>query len=95
MTITLQPVADDSFPDVCLSSEEAKTDFPDEEVLKDATMQNIEPAVYRQRLIIEAHYSTLLDEESIRKYLNDLSVILKMKVFAGPFSWPPDERSSS
>jgi hypothetical protein len=62
-------------------------------VFKDAPMQNLEPAVYRQRLIIEAHYSTFLDENSIRKYLNELSIILKMRVFAGPFSWPPDDRS--
>ncbi len=56
-------------------------------------MQNLEPRVYRQRLILEGHYGTSLTEESIRDYLTRLSVVLDMRVFAGPFSWPPDERS--
>jgi S-adenosylmethionine decarboxylase len=56
-------------------------------------MENIEPRVFRQRLILEGHYSAHLTEESIRTYLNDLSLVLDMRIFAGPFSWPPDDRS--
>ena len=56
-------------------------------------MQNLEPAVYRQRLILEGHYTVELTEESIRTYLSELSLVLDMRIFAGPFSWPPDQRS--
>ena len=29
--------------------------------------------------------------ESVRNYLNELSKVLKMRIFAGPYSWPPDQ----
>jgi hypothetical protein len=58
-----------------------------------AGIKNLEPAIYRQRLILEGHYSADLTEESIRQYLSELSNLLDMRIFAGPFSWPPDERS--
>lgn len=53
-------------------------------------MKNLEPSIYRQRLIIEGHYKKDVDGGSIKIYLNKLSVLLKMKIFAGPYSWPPD-----
>ncbi|MBU3904941.1 MAG: S-adenosylmethionine decarboxylase [Nanoarchaeota archaeon] len=56
-------------------------------------MKNLEPKVFRQRLTIEGHYTENADSETIREYLTQLSKILKMTIFAGPFSWPPDERS--
>ncbi|UCG95668.1 MAG: S-adenosylmethionine decarboxylase [archaeon] len=54
-------------------------------------MEDLEPRVYRQRLIIEGHYTIEADGETIRKYLAELSEVLKMRIFAGPFSWPPDK----
>ena len=54
-------------------------------------MKNLEPKIFRQRLIIEGHYSIEADGETIRKYLSELSGILKMRIFSGPYSWPPDQ----
>jgi len=56
-------------------------------------MDNLEPKIYRQRLIVEGHYSIDANHDTIRDFLTKLSEVLKMRVFAGPFSWPPDERS--
>lgn len=56
-------------------------------------LPNLEPQIYRQRLVLEGHYTAELNEESIRSYLSELSTVLAMRVFAGPFSWPPDDRS--
>jgi len=54
-------------------------------------MKNLEPSVYRQRLIIEGHYCiNHIDGEIVRKYLENLSRILEMRIFSGPYSWPPD-----
>ena len=54
-------------------------------------MKNLEPKIYRQRLIIEGHYAIEANGETIRKYLTKLSQVLKMRIFSGPFSWPPDK----
>lgn len=54
---------------------------------------NIEPRIFRKRLIIEGHYEETVDEETIRLYLEELSELIKMEIFAGPYSWPPDDRS--
>jgi S-adenosylmethionine decarboxylase len=54
-------------------------------------MKNLEPSIYRQRLIIEGHYQIQADGDSIRNYLNQLSKELSMRIFSGPYSWPPDQ----
>ena len=54
-------------------------------------MKNLEPKVFRQRLIIEGHYSIEASGESLREYLNKLSKVMKMRIFSGPYSWPPDK----
>ena len=54
-------------------------------------MKNLEPTIFRQRLIIEGHYKIKADGKTIRKYLNMLSKICKMEIFSGPYSWPPDK----
>ena len=54
-------------------------------------MENLEPKIFRQRLIIEGHYSIDVEGETIRRYLAELSTILKMRIFYGPHSWPPDQ----
>jgi S-adenosylmethionine decarboxylase len=56
-------------------------------------MKNIEPRVYRQRLIIEGHFEVQLTSDKIKEYLNKLSDLLDMTVFSGPYCWPPDDRS--
>ena len=43
-------------------------------------MKNIEPRVIRQRLVIEARYSTRVNGEKIKKYLLDLAAELKMTI---------------
>ena len=54
-------------------------------------MKNLEPKIYRQRLIIEGHYKIEADGETIRDYLNQLSEVCMMRIFSGPYSWPPDK----
>lgn len=54
-------------------------------------MKNLEPKIYRQRLIIEGHFEIQADGETIRDYLNKLSQVLEMRIFSGPYSWPPDK----
>ena len=56
-------------------------------------MKDIEPRVFRQRLIIEGHFKANLTSDDIKKYLTTLSEITNMTVFTGPYCWPPDERS--
>ncbi|EKD64627.1 MAG: hypothetical protein ACD_50C00335G0003 [uncultured bacterium] len=54
-------------------------------------MKNLEPSVIRQRLIIEGHYGINADGKTIKYYLKELSKVLKMRIFSGPYSWPPDK----
>ena len=55
-------------------------------------MKNIESRVYRQRLIIEGHYTIdNINGETIRQYLDTLSKQVQMRIFSGPYSWPPDK----
>lgn len=55
-------------------------------------MKNLEPKIYRQRLIIEGHYAiSRVDGETVRKYLLALSKKLEMRIISGPYSWPPDK----
>jgi hypothetical protein len=55
-------------------------------------MMDIEPSVYRQRLVLEGHYGREnIEGETIRGYLQQLSALISMRVFAGPYAWPPDQ----
>jgi S-adenosylmethionine decarboxylase len=56
-------------------------------------MENIEPRVFRQRLVIEGHFKASLTSHRIKQYLTSLSELAGMTIFAGPYCWPPDERS--
>lgn len=56
-------------------------------------MEDIEPRVFRQRLMIEAHFAAELNSDKIKQYLLELSHLTNMTVFTGPYCWPPDERS--
>ena len=57
------------------------------------SVKDIEPRVFRQRLIIEGHFKANLTSGSIKEYLTKLSGLTSMTVFTGPYCWPPDERS--
>ena len=54
-------------------------------------MKDLEPGVYRQRLVIEGHYGIEFDGDLVKEYLSELSKVLEMRIFSGPFCWPPDE----
>jgi S-adenosylmethionine/arginine decarboxylase-like enzyme len=41
---------------------------------------------------MEGHYKRkAVDGETIRHYLHQLSELISMRVFAGPYAWPPDK----
>ena len=54
-------------------------------------MKDLEPGVFRQRLVIEGHYEVEFDGDLVKHYLPELSKLLKMRIFSGPFCWPPDK----
>ena len=54
-------------------------------------MKDLEPAIHRQRLIIEGHYDIEFNGDVVKDYLAKLSEILDMTIFSGPFCWPPDK----
>ncbi len=58
-------------------------------------MADLEPRIFRQRLIIEGHFAIEADGQSIKDYLNELSKICEMRIFSGPYSWPPDKWDNS
>ena len=43
-------------------------------------MKNLEPEIYRQRLIIEAKYTIKVERETVRKYLLDLIEFMGMTI---------------
>ena len=53
-------------------------------------MQDIEPNIYRQRMVIEGHYDIEFDGDVMKKYLTELSKQINMRIFSGPFCYPPD-----
>jgi len=54
-------------------------------------MKDLEPGVFRQRLIIEGHFGVEFDGGKVKDYLNRLSQVINMTIFSGPFCWPPDK----
>jgi hypothetical protein len=58
-------------------------------------MTDLEPKIFRQRLIIEGHFDIKADGQTIKDYLNKLSKVCEMRVFSGPYSWPPDKWDNS
>lgn len=59
--------------------------------MKKEKRRQLEPDIYRQRLLVEGHYTAKLTTKSVKGFLGDLSDALDMRIFAGPFAWPPDE----
>ena len=48
-------------------------------------MKDLEPRVYRQRLIIEARYAKPITEDLVKRYLLELTRVAGMTVINGPF----------
>jgi len=53
-------------------------------------MTDIEPRVYRQRIILEGHFDRDFDGDIMKAYLTQLSREIDMRIFSGPFCYPPD-----
>lgn len=51
-------------------------------------MKNIEPSVYRQRLVVEARYTIEVNREIVKKYLLDLAKELGMTLHPSLTSQP-------
>ena len=49
------------------------------------SMKNLEPSITRQRLIVEAKYDRILNEEDISSFLIELGRILNMTIDIEPF----------
>ena len=54
-------------------------------------MKNLEPRIFRQRLIIEGRYSIEITEDIIKNYLEELGKILKMKLLIKPIIFSPND----
>ena len=52
--------------------------------------QDLEPSIYRQRIILEGHYTIDFDGDVMKTYLKKLSEEIDMRIFSGPFCYPPD-----
>ena len=53
-------------------------------------MNEIEPSVYRQRMILEGHYDIEFSGDVMKDYFIKLSKTIEMRIFSGPFCYPPD-----
>jgi len=47
-------------------------------------MKDLEPRIFRQRLIIEGKYKARLDPDMLRDFINDLSGKIQMTIIYGP-----------
>ena len=53
-------------------------------------MKNLEPKIFRQRLIIEGKYTIKITEDVIRKYLVELAKSIQMKMLIEPIIFTPN-----
>lgn len=58
-------------------------------------MKNLLPQIVRKRLIIEGFYNVDVNEEFIKKFLNELCNFLKMNVIIEPLTFSPGEKSKT
>jgi S-adenosylmethionine decarboxylase len=54
-------------------------------------MRNLEPKIFRQRLVIEAVYGSDINEGLIKKFLNEFASCLKMNPITEPFIFTPND----
>ena len=57
--------------------------------MTEATLKNIAPEIFRQRLIIEGYYRIDVTREILKKYLVDLAGYLKLKIYGDPIIFSP------
>lgn len=53
-------------------------------------MKNLEPRIFRKRLIIEGRYSISIDADTIKQYLIKLAEKIGMRLLIEPFVFSPD-----
>jgi len=53
--------------------------------------QDLAPAIYRQRLVVEGHPSAPITAEQIRQYLSELSVVCRMTQLIEPVTHRSDQ----
>ena len=58
-------------------------------------MKNLAPEVTRQRLLIEGHYNTTVDEEEVRSYLLELAENLDLRTYGQPIVHAPTGEGKS
>ncbi|MFP3984791.1 MAG: S-adenosylmethionine decarboxylase [Candidatus Bathyarchaeia archaeon] len=56
-------------------------------------MKNLEPEIYRERLVVEGYYDVYLDEVFLEHFLKELGETIGMKLIAGPYIFSPDKFS--
>ena len=52
-------------------------------------MKDLAPDIIRQRLLIEGHYNTTLDETAVRSYLLELAETLDLRTYGQPIVHAP------
>ena len=52
-------------------------------------MKNIAPEIFRQRLIIEGHYSIEIKREIIKRYLVEIAENLNLRIYGDPIIFSP------
>ena len=52
-------------------------------------LTNIAPEIFRQRLLIEAHYGREVDEPAVRGYLLGLAAHLELRTYGAPVVYAP------
>lgn len=53
-------------------------------------MKNLEPRIFRKRLIIEGRYAISINTDTVKQYLVQLAEKIKMHLLTEPFVFSPD-----
>lgn len=56
-------------------------------------MKDLEPKIYRQRLVIEAKYNVVISEDVIKSFLIDFAKFIKMTALTEPFIFSPNKKN--
>lgn len=54
-------------------------------------MEDLEPKIYRQRLTIEAKYTSIISDKIIKSFLIDFAKFVKMTPLTKPFIFTPNK----
>ena len=55
-----------------------------------ASIKDMAPEVFRQRLLVEGFFTTTMDEPRVRRFLLDLAAALELKTYGEPVVFAPD-----